>query len=108
MDSDVNPRILELNEQLREELKLWEEECRCVPGDVIVFDNFLMDNYLTTLAHLLVEKGILDDEELTIAMKERQLESMRDHRPRVKEMRLKELQARLGAPTMGIPKSRKH
>lgn len=108
MDSDLMERINAINDELGIEVNLWMEECKCLPNDAIIFDVYLMNNFLTSLVSYLVEKEIIKDEEFTLYFKEKQLEHMRIERPKVKAMRLQELQKQLVSPKMHIPKGHKH
>lgn len=105
---ELQKQILAINEELGVEINLWLEECKCTPNDAIIFDVYLMNQYLTSAIAFLVEKGIIIDEEFTLYYKQRQLEHMREERPKVRDMQLQALHQQLAVPRMDIPRSHKH
>lgn len=105
---DWEAQMIEVTEQLEEETSLWAEECKCLPVNVMQFDAFLIDNQLQATVAFLVEKGFIDIEEYNVFVKRFLLQSMRELRPTIRNMRLEELQRRLTArPQMVIPKDKR-
>jgi len=106
VDRDLEAELAEIVTDLEEEVQLWQEECGGMPGQIISFDMFMAHEYLHSLATFLIEKGVIDDAELTVWFKRHQLESMREHRKLFKRARQEELLKELQVPMMGIPRGK--
>lgn len=105
---DWEAQMIEVTEQLEEETSLWAEECKGVPVQFMQFDAFLMDNQIQATVAFFVEKGLIDVEEYNVFVKRFLLKSMQELRPKIRNMRLEELQRRLTArPQMVIPKDKR-
>lgn len=104
MDIELSKQIDKANEVLGEELGKWEA-LGIDPNQFVKFNMILMDAYVTSLAEVLVEKGVIEDGELTLALKNRMILNLGKHREVAEEMRKKaNLEAiRGGRPLMAVP-----
>jgi len=105
-DVEPNPRIIELNKEFEEEMAKWEE-IQIDPTSVINFNPFRIDTWVQGLTLFLKEKGIIDEDEFVIFLKEKQIKTLQEMREELtKKMRAARLQSMgVDLPTMAVPKT---
>jgi len=106
MTEDIKEQLIALEAAIDAESKLWEEEIGAPPGAIVQFDAFLIDAYIHTLAIHLIDKGILDEDELTLEFRKQILQRMQAHRPGAKQAKMEALRQAIGVNNMQIPKSK--
>ena len=83
-ESDINPRILELNKQLEGEIASWQL-LGVMPENVIQFNPVKNDIWLQCITKFLAEKGIIDEDEFVIFFKECMLSTLSQIRKQIIE-----------------------
>jgi hypothetical protein len=104
----THDKITATNSLIEQELKQWEE-IGATPQNIQV-DSFILDAFINSLAAFLVDKGIIDDEEFTLAFKERLLGNLIKFREDVVEPGMAEMRRQQivnGLPNQDIPKKRR-
>jgi hypothetical protein len=103
--TDENISIEEVNEQIKEELVNWDK-LHVSPKNIEV-DPFLLDAFINALVLHLSDKGIIEDEEFTLAFKKHLLNNLKNARENFVEPAVKEMNRRKivdGLPRMDIPR----
>lgn len=99
----VEDQIAEQNKLLEKEFDRWND-LGVVPEQVVEVNTLLTDIFVHSLASFFVEKGIVDDAEMTLFFKKRLLERLQKIREDTTPMIQQQRRAQLGIETvMALP-----
>lgn len=82
MDDSLADQIQQKNHELTKEVQQWQL-LGVAPHQVVEINVLMLDTYINGIAEFLVEKGIVDDEELTLFFKTKMLNRLKQMREEV-------------------------